>query len=176
MTVLEATTQVLANQAAQQAQLDSITQTLQLILSAVAGPATPAGVVITLTEGALKNMAKKAAGAAVDFQILDNGTATATLSFVDSLGEPTTIQSGATVSTTWTSSDPEISATGSADGLSAALAAVVASGAPLSTGVVITAVTTVTNPDGSTVGPFTATGDPIDVIAGGPAGVQIAEA
>ena len=89
MTVLEATTQVLANQAAQQAQLDSITQTLQLILSAVAGPATPAGVVIILTEGALKNMAKKAAGAAVDFQILDNGTATATLSFVDSLGEPT---------------------------------------------------------------------------------------
>ena len=66
MTVLEATTQVLANQAAQQAQLDSITQTLQLILSAVAGPATPAGVVITLTEGALKNMAKKAAGCGLD--------------------------------------------------------------------------------------------------------------
>ena len=175
MTVLEVATQILANQTAQQAQLDLITQTLQLIFNAVAGPATPVGVVIAFTEG-VKLMAKKAVGAAVDFTILDNGTATATLSFVDALSEPTVLQIGATVSTAWTSSDPEIGVVGSADGMSAALNAIVSPGAPLSKGVVITAVVTVTNADASVLGPFTATGDPIDVIAGGPAGVQIAEA
>ena len=118
----------------------------------------------------------KVKGAAIDFQILDNGTATATLSFVDTLNEPAILPQGATVATSWTSSDPQIAVAGNADGMGAVLTSVVNPGDPLKTGIVITGVTTVTLADGTTtLGPFTASGDPIDVIAGGPAGTQIAE-
>lgn len=118
--------------------------------------------------------AKRAVRSALDFQLLDNGTAVATVSFVDTLGEPTTLSSVSTATTAFTSSDPEVSVTANPDGLTAVIAAVVSPGQPLSTGVTITAVTTITNSDGSTApGPFTST-DQVDVVAGGPAGTSIA--
>jgi hypothetical protein len=133
------------------------------------------GASITLTEGA-KMLAKKASKAAAigDFQLLDNGTATATISFVDSVGEPTAPVAGATVATNVTSSDPGIVVALDSTGLIITVSPASPLPTPLPTGVTITAVPTISNPDGSTLGPFTAVSQPIDLVAGGPAGASIA--
>jgi len=109
----------------------------------------------------------------VDFSLLDNGTATGTISFVDAVGEPTSPAAGATVSTTATSSDPGVTVSVDATGLVLAIAPANPLPNPLPTGVVITAAITITNTDGTVLN-FTATSTPIDVIAGGPAGASIA--
>ena len=168
--ILAALLNVIATLAKQQAQLDRIE-------AAVTTDATPAGVVIELTEGIKNTMKAKLAKASLDFTLLDNGTGTATLSFIDSLQEPTVAPPGSTVASQFTSSSPQVSVTGAADGMSAALAAVVNPGDPLQTGIIVSVSTTITLADGTTVlGPFTANGAPIDIIAGGPAGVQLVEA
>ena len=141
-------------------------------------PSDPiAGAQITLTEGAAMP-AKAHAKAAVigDFQLLDNGTATGTISFVDSVGEPTSPMAGATVGTNVTSSDPGIVPSLDSTGLIVTLAPASPIPNPLPTGVVVTCVVTITNPAGTTpatVGPFTVATQPVDLVAGGPAGASI---
>jgi hypothetical protein len=161
------------------AALDGLSKALQEVQSQlgqiiqILTPAQVAGTRITIENG--DNMASKAkaSAAGMDFQLLDSGKAVATISFIDAAGLPTTAQVGATIDSAWTSSDPAVVVTGRSDGLNADLAPSVPP--VLATGVIVTATTTITNSDGSTLGPFTATGDPIDVVVGGPAGMKIAE-
>jgi hypothetical protein len=112
--------------------------------------------------------------ASIDFKLLDNGTATATLSFIDSVGEPTTLPVGATISVpSWASSDPSVVVVPAADGLSAAVSP--ATPPTLIDGVTLTAGTaTITNADSSTETLAAVTSEGIDVIAGGPTGFAIA--
>jgi len=133
------------------------------------------GAQINLSEGANMQAKKLSKAAAIgDFQLLDNGTATATISFVDSVGEPTAPVAGATVATNVTSSDPGIVVALDSTGLVITVSPASPLPTPLPTGVTITATPTITNPDGSTLGPFTAVSQPIDLVAGGPAGASIA--
>ena len=111
-------------------------------------------------------MAQKAVKASLDFQLLDSGQATATLSPVDAADIPTTLPAGTPVPT-WTSSDPGITVTAAADGMSATVAP--ASPPVMVTAAVITATTTLAS---GTV--LTGTSDPIDVVGGGPTGFKIA--
>jgi hypothetical protein len=157
-----------AQQARQEIQLQQILA--QLL------PPPPAGFLMTFESNQENEMANKAPRkATMDFQLLDNGTATATLTLVDAAGLPTTLPSGATIGVPpWASSNPAIVVTPAADGMSAALAP--SSPPVLVTGVVISAgPATITNADGSTVSLAVVSGDPIDVIAGGPAGFSISE-
>lgn len=112
--------------------------------------------------------------ASVDFRLVDNGSATATLTPVDTVGLATTLPAG-TSTPTWTSSDPGVVVTAAADGLSAQVTP--ATPPVLVTGAVITATATLpNNADGSAGATITGSGTPIDVVAGGPAGFQITEA
>lgn len=102
----------------------------------------------------------------INFQLLDNGTATATLTPVDAAGNPTSMPTGATIPV-WTSSDMAVSVLASGDGMSATLTP---SGS-LATGVIITADAILA--DGTTH--IMGTGNPIDVIAGPATGFKIVE-
>jgi hypothetical protein len=133
-------------------------------------PAPVAGIQITIEDTDVKQKVKTSG---VDFQLLDSGKALATVGFVDAAGLPTTPQSGASIATVWTSSDPGAVVVGRTDGLNADVSPAVPP--VLVTGAVISASTTITNPDGTTIGPLAASGNPIDVVAGGPAGMSIAE-
>lgn len=113
------------------------------------------------------------AKAAVDLQMLDNGTATATISFVDAAGLATIPVTGATVATTATMSSPAIVATVGPTGLTVGLAPSVPP--QLVTGVVLTVSVTITNPDNTVLGPFTGTGNPIDVVGSTIAGISLVE-
>lgn len=113
-------------------------------------------------ENSMGNVVK----AAVDFQLLDNGTATATITPVDTLGNPTTMPAGASVPV-WTSSDPSVNVLAAGDGLSAVLTP----SGMLAVGVTITADSVLA--DGTTH--ITGTGNPIDVIAGPATGFKIVE-
>jgi hypothetical protein len=115
----------------------------------------------------------KATKAGVDFQLLDNGTATATVSFVDSVGNPTSTPVGAAPAV-YTSSNPAVVSVGAtnADGVSATLTPL-----SLGTGVIVSATVTVTDPTG--VNPpvtLSGSGNPIDVIAGAASALAISEA
>jgi hypothetical protein len=123
----------------------------------------------------VKSMAKaKAVHSAVvgDFQLQDNGTATAPITFTDAVGEPAVLQSGATVSTTLVSSDPDVSASIDSTGQVVTISVTLVSPLPTLpiTGITITSTSTITNTDGTTAGPFSATSGPVDLNAGGPAG------
>jgi hypothetical protein len=157
-------------------QLAADTQKLNQILNILLEPAPIAGAAITLQEGANMAVKKAAAKAAVaDFQLLDNGTATGTISFVDAAGEPTTPQAGATVTTTLAVSDPDLSATIDTTGLVITIGVTLVT--PLPTlpilDITVTATINIANPDGTTVGPLTAVSQGIDLVAGGPAGASI---
>lgn len=110
----------------------------------------------------------KAVKATVDFQLKDNGTATATLTPIDAAGLSTSMPAGASVPV-WASSDPGVVVTAAADGLSAQVAP--ATPPVLVTGAVITA--TATLADGTTT--ISGQGDPIDVVASDAVGFAIAE-
>jgi hypothetical protein len=170
---------ILINQQQQLTNIQNVqteqTKLLEQILQQLQPPLATA-LVITFTsddqnkEKEENNMDKnKATKAGVDFQLLDNGTATATVSFVDSVGNPTVAPNGAAPAT-FTSSDPSItvSATGP---LTATLTPTA-----LATGVIITASVVVTDPTG--VNPpvtLTGSGNPIDVVAGAASALSIAE-
>ena len=121
-------------------------------------------------------MAAKAVKATIDLQLPDSGTGTATLTFTDSAGLSTTLPAGTVP--VWSSSNPAIVLTPSADGTSAQFGP--ATPPVLATAVVLTAVTTL--PNGTVI---TAAGQAIDchlveilsilVIGDGPAGVQMVE-
>ena len=110
------------------------------------------------------NMAKTLK-ATVDFQLFDNGQATATLTPIDAVGNATTLPDG-TAPPSWTSSDPAVVVSAAADGLSAILTP----SGTLATGVVITATTTLAS--GAVI---TGSGAPIDVVASGPTSFAIQE-
>jgi hypothetical protein len=105
--------------------------------------------------------------ATLDFQILDSGSATATLTPVDAEGFTTTLPDGTPIPS-WVSSDPGVVVTPAADGMTATLAP--STPPVLVTGVTISASTTLA---GGTV--ITGTSSPIDVVVGGPTGFQITE-
>lgn len=107
--------------------------------------------------------------AALDFQLLDDGTATATVSFLDSKANPTAAPIGAAPAV-FTSSDPAISVTPTGP-LTASLTP-----NALATGVIITATVSVTDPAGiAPPSTLTGQGNPIDVVAGSATSLAIAE-
>ena len=163
---------------AQQNILVQMTATLAKIQKAVLyEPGPPVAAVLTVRTIGDETMQNKVLKAAQDLQLLDSGSAVATITFVNSVGEPTTAAAGATVATVWNSSDPGVAVTGRADGLNADVKPTITDpNAALPTGVTLSASTTITNLDGTVLGPFTSTGDPIDVVAGGPPGTKITEA
>ncbi len=111
----------------------------------------------------------------LDFTFLDSGQATGALSLIDSMGLKAQLPAGSTLSVpTWTCSDPGIVVTPAADGLTANLKP--ATPPVLVTGAVITVSgATMTNADGTTVAlAAPPPSQPIDVVAGGPAGFSLA--
>jgi hypothetical protein len=145
---------------------------LNQVLNILTAPVPIAGTVITLEKTKMTKKVK-VGGTTLDLQILDTGTATGTISFVDSLGEPTVPETGANVSTSVTTSDPGAVASIDSTGLIITISLASPAPNPLPVGVTVTAVTTVSNPDGTTAGPFTAVSPAFDFQAGGPAGTQI---
>jgi len=136
-------------------------------------PPPPAAAILTLTLNGEINMAKTTLATTLDLQLPDSGSGTATLSFVDAAGLPAVVPTTSTVATTWTSSSPAVVVTPST--INPLVAAFAPSTPPqLATGIVITAAVTITDPTLPTIN-LTATGEPIDVIAGGIAGVQMVE-
>jgi hypothetical protein len=175
-TILKAVCRMRQGQSEQNLQLVEIqntltqqSETLQTILGFLQ---PPSAVAFEITYEGQTIMAKRKA--TVDFQLLDNGTATATLTPVDAAGNPTSMpalqagQAGAPGASVpaWTSSNPAITVAAAADGLSATLTPT-----SLATGVIITA--TATLADGVTV--LTGSGNPIDVVAGTATAFAIAE-
>ena len=114
---------------------------------------------------------KKAAKATVDFQLLDNGTAKAVATPVDAAGLTTTLPAGSGTPA-WSSSDTTtVVATPDPTDPSGLTATVTPATPPkLGTGIVVSV--TATLPDGTSI---TGSGDPIDVVSGGPTGFSIAE-
>ena len=112
------------------------------------------------------------AKAKLDFVLSDAGTATGTIYFVDSVGEPTVPQTGATVGTNPTSSDPGVVVSVDSTGLILTISPASPLPNPLPVGVVISATIVITNPDSTTI-TLSAASAPVDVVAGGPAGASI---
>lgn len=109
--------------------------------------------------------------ATVDFQLLDNGTATLTATPVDSVGIPTTLPAGSGAGV-WTSSNPGLVVTVNPNDASGLTATVAPAQPPaLLTGAVCTI--SVLLPDGVTT--ITGNSDPIDIIAGGATGFTVVE-
>lgn len=133
-----------------------------------------AGAEINFEESEMKPLHHSAKGK-LKFVLNDNGTATGTISFLDSVGVPTAPAAGATVATTATSSDPGVTASVDATGLIVTAAPASPLPSPLPQGVVISCSVSITNTDGSVLGPFTCddSADPLNVTAGGPAGASI---
>lgn len=169
-TILNAILGVRQTQSAQNLELAEIqvslaqqNQTLQTLL-AILQPPTPDPVSFDINFERDSPMATKRK-ATVDFQLLDNGTATATLTPVDAAGNPTSMPSGAGVPV-WTSSNPAITVAPAADGMSATLTPTA-----LATSVTISATSTLA--DGVTT--ISGSGNPIDVVAGTATAFAIAE-
>jgi len=116
----------------------------------------------TTTHRRNKTMSR-AAQATVDFQLLDNGTAKATATPADAMGNLAVLPSTAGVPV-WSSSDPAVLATADASDPSGLTAILTPTGV-LATGVIVSLTST------DTVDPtkvITGKGDPINVV-GGPA-------
>lgn len=110
--------------------------------------------------------------AKLDFVLSDAGTATGTISFVDSVGEPTVPVSGATVATNPVPSDPGVTVSVDATQLILTITPTTPLPTPLPTGVTITATVVISNPDTSVI-TLTAVSAALDVVSGGPAGASI---
>ena len=143
------------------------------ILAAIAQITPPPAKTFKITfSNGVTNMVKNAK-ASLDFQLADNGTATATISFFDAANLPTNLAAGQTASVpTWTPSASSVVVTPAATGLTA----VVAPATPpvLATDVTITVSTiTITNSDGTTISLPAVTSDGIDVVGSAVAGFSI---
>lgn len=132
-------------------------------------PPLPVGFVITITTGESQMADKLAKFGKMKLDILDNGTAKAVASPVDSVNIPTTLPTG-TSTPVWTASDPGVViAPDPSDptGLTALIS-------PATPPVLVNAFTVTVDavlPDGSTH--ITQTSSPNNVVAGGPTGFQI---
>jgi hypothetical protein len=171
---------ILANTLANTAGLKAISATVQLngtkldqILSILNEPSPIGGAEITFKDK-MSKLTHSARGK-MKFVLNDNGSATGTITLVDSVGVPTSPVSGATIATTATSSDPGVTVSVDSTGLIVTAAPAQPLPSPLPQGVVITASITITNPDSIVLGPFTCddSADPLNVTAGGPSGAKI---
>lgn len=146
-----------AFQAQVNARLDEFGKTLAEIHDAVISPdPIPDHFVITLEQENPLTMATKTLDASVDFQLLDDGTAVATLTTADKAGNPIPFPQGASLPS-WSASDASVTVTPADDGQSA----VIADNGTLVNGVTISVTSTLA--DGSTV--INGTSDPLDVVA-----------
>ena len=166
--------------AAQKSDSDALAAAVQLqssqlaqILAILTEPDPIAGADLTF-EGNMSKLHHTSKGK-LKFVLNDNGTATGTISFVDAAGAHTAPAAGATIATTVTSSDPGVTATVDATGLIVTVAPASPLPDPLPQGVVISASVTITDTDGTVLGPFSCddSKDPLNVTAGGPAGATI---
>jgi hypothetical protein len=148
------------------AELSRIDADLRRVLSLLSPPIQATMTLTINPQGESMSDKPKAVKATLDLQLPDSGTGTASLAFVDAAGLPATLPSGTIP--VWSSSNPAIVVTPAADGLSAQFGP--STPPVLATGVVITAVTTL--PSGTVI---TATGQPIDVVGGGPTGATMVE-
>ncbi len=152
--------------------LDVDRQILKLI-----GPRPPVAMTITVKANqdpnltGEENMAKAVRGK-MKLTFNTDGSATATLGFVDDMGVSTSLPAGATFAAPWVSSDPGLTVTPSADQQSAKLGFV---GKTAVTGATVTAGPgQITNPDGSAGATLPAvTSEAVNIVAGGPAGMTI---
>lgn len=167
--------------AMQQREIEEISQVvksngakLDQIIGYLTEPAPITGATLTFEETDMSKLHHNSNGK-MKFVLNDNGTATGTITFTDSVDAPTTPAAGASVSTTVTSSDPGVTVSVDATGLVVTATPVTPIPTPIPTGVVVTAVITITNADGTVIGPLTCdnSADPLNVIAGGPAGATI---
>lgn len=167
--------------AEQQRELEEISQVvktnagkLDQIIGYLTEPAPIAGAELTFKENDMSKLHSTSKGK-MKFVLNDNGSATGTISFSDSVGVPTAPAAGASVSTTVTSSDAGVTVAVDATGLIVTATPVIPIPSPIPTGVIVTAVVTVTNADGTVLGPFTCddSADPLNVTATGPAGASI---
>lgn len=168
LTAIEANLAILDTQgAAVLANLVAINKSVALIQTAVIPP-LPTAFSILLTQGVNKpNMSKPAVhtNAAVDFELLDDGSATGSLTGTDT--ENLTVPFPAGTTSTWTPSAPSIVATVNADGISATIT-------PATPPVEVTGVTIlviVTLPNGTVL---TSTSGAIDVVPDQITGFSIA--
>lgn len=163
-----------ASAAKSQATAQSCSDKLDQILAILTEPAPVDGAEITFKENDMSKLHHTSKGK-LKFVLNDNGSATGTISFVDSVGAVTTPAVGATISTTATSSDPGVTTSVDATGLLVTATPASPLPNPLPQGVVISASVTITNPDATVLGPFTCdnSADPLNVTAGGPAGAHI---
>lgn len=164
--------QTASNALAEQVQVQGAA--LAQILAILNEPAPIDGVTLTFKENDMSKLHSTSKGK-MKFVLNDNGSATGTISFTDSVGVPTAPAAGASVSTTVTSSDPGVAVAVDATGLIVTATPVTPIPSPIPTGVIVTAVVTVTNADGTVLGPFTCddSADPLNVTATGPAGASI---
>ncbi len=166
-----------ASAAKSQATAQSCSDKLDQILAILTEPAPVDGAEITFAkeQNDMGKALHHGARGKMKFVLNDNGTATGTISFIDSVGAPTAPVAGATISTTATSSDPGVTTSVDATGLLVTAAPASPLPNPLPQGVVISASVTITNPDATVLGPFTCdnSADPLNVTAGGPAGAHI---
>lgn len=167
--------------AMQQREIEEISQVvksngakLDQIIGYLTEPAPITGATLTFEETDMSKLHHNSKGK-MKFVLNDNGTATGTIAFTDSVDVPTTPAAGASVSTTVTSSDPGVTVSVDATGLVVTATPVTPIPTPIPTGVVVTAVITITNADGTVIGPLTCdnSADPLNVTAGGPAGATI---
>jgi hypothetical protein len=158
---------MVANQQIANAILANEKQILSLLT-----PPPVAGIIITF-EG--EDMVTRAT---LDIQIPDDGsrTVTANLGFVDKVGAATQPVPNATVATAATMSDPSLVASVDATGTVITISVVPFTTPPatLPTGVILSVSTTITNPDNTVLGPFSAAGSvAMDVVAGPVAGTFV---
>ena len=148
-------------------------QTAQ-ILAILDEPDPIAGADIKFEENDMSKLHSTSKGN-LKFVLNDNGTATGTITFLDAARAHTAPAAGATIATTVASSDPGVTVSVDATGLIVTAAPASPLPDPLPQGVVISASVTITNTDGTVLGPFPCDNskDPLNVTAGGPAGAAI---
>jgi hypothetical protein len=137
-------------------------------------PPLPVRFEMTVTNDQGEIIMAKAARGKLKLNILDNGTATATLGLLDAAGLSTSLPAGSTIAVTWVVSATSIVATPSADQMSAALAP--SSPPALASGVTVSASGVITNTDGTTITIPSVSSEALNIIAGGPAGFSISVA
>jgi hypothetical protein len=143
---------------------------LDQILAILRNP-VPTGLVVTeaVIQPTGEHMSKVKT-AAVDLQILENGTVQFTFTPVDASGNPTTLPAG-TPPLTYVSSSPALTLAPSPADTSGFGLIAIGTGIAVATGVVVTGQTTLA---GATA-PISGSAAPVDIVAGGPVGFTVAE-
>ncbi len=170
--------QTLVSKAEESIQIQRESLEVQKQILKEVGPRPPVAMTITISAnpnpnlGVEENMARLKGKLKITFN--SDGSATATLGFVDDTGMVTSLPSGATFAAPWVSSDPGLVATPSTDQLSAKLTVAPGQKTPVSGATVAAGPGQVTNADGSAGATLPAvTSETVNIVAGGPAGMTI---